>query len=362
VIQNSDIARNSTAKSKIDQPATAQETAAPARRFSDYRGVRSLSLVLYGGREMRILVAEDSKFCRHLISRCLKDWGFNFVVATDGLSAWEVLEGAWVPTLALLDWVLPGISGVELCQRIRARVQNEYVYTIVLTAKSDRSDLLAAMEAGADDFLSKPFDPAELKARILAGRRIILLQRELINARESLQFAATHDFMTGLLNRVEIISFLRREIARGRRERRPVALVLADLDHFKRVNDTFGHSAGDAVLQEIARRFRSGLRVYDGVGRYGGEEFLLILPGCDLDAAMHRANAIRRLIEQDAIVAPQASLTATVSMGVAIANYSRDLSVEALLEKADEALYQAKSNGRNRVECCEMLAVFDPSP
>jgi len=241
-------------------------------------------------------------------------------------------------------------------------VQNEYVYTIVLTAKSDRSDLLAAMEAGADDFLSKPFDPAELKARILAGRRIILLQRELINARESLQFAATHDFMTGLLNRVEIISFLRREIARGRRERRPVALVLVDLDHFKRVNDTFGHSAGDAVLQEIARRFRSGLRVYDGVGRYGGEEFLLILPGCDLDAAMHRANAIRRLIEQDAIVAPQASLTATVSMGVAIANYSRDLSVEALLEKADEALYQAKSNGRNRVECCEMLAVFDPSP
>ncbi|MGO9088379.1 MAG: GGDEF domain-containing protein [Candidatus Sulfotelmatobacter sp.] len=306
---------------------------------------------------MRILVAEDSRFYRHLISGCLKDWDFDFVVAADGLAAWEMLESAWAPTLALLDWVLPGISGLELCQRIRARLQNEqYVYTIVLTAKNERTDLLAAMEAGADDFLSKPFDPPELKARLLAGRRIILLQRELIAARESLRFAATHDSMTGLLNRVEIISVLRREIARGRREQRPVAIVLADLDHFKRVNDTFGHSAGDAVLQEIARRFRSGLRVYDGVGRYGGEEFLLILPGCNLDAAMHRTNAIRRLIEQDVIVAPQASVTATVSMGVTIANLYRDVSVEALLEKADEALYQAKSNGRNRVECCETPA------
>jgi diguanylate cyclase (GGDEF)-like protein len=311
---------------------------------------------------MRILVAEDSKFYRHLISSCLKDWDFNFVVATDGLSAWEVLESAWAPTLALLDWVLPGITGLELCQRLRARVQNEqYVYTIVLTAKNDREDLLAAMEAGADDFLSKPFDPPELKARLLAGRRIILLQRELITARESLRFAATHDSMTGLLNRVEIISVLRREIARGRRERRPVAIVLADLDHFKRVNDAFGHSAGDAVILEVARRFRAGLRVYDGVGRYGGEEFLLILPGCDLDAAMHRANAIRRLIEQDVIVAPQASLTATVSMGVTVADCCRDATVEALLEKADEALYQAKSSGRNRVECCEMLAVANLS-
>jgi two-component system, cell cycle response regulator len=311
---------------------------------------------------MRILVAEDSRFYRCMISGCLKDWDFNFVVANDGLAAWEVLESAWAPTLALLDWVLPGISGLELCQRIRASAQNEeYVYTIILTAKNDRDDLLAAMEAGADDFLSKPFHPPELKARLLAGRRIILLQRELITARESLRFAATHDSMTGMLNRVEIISFLRREIARGRRERSPVAIVLADLDHFKRVNDTLGHSAGDAVLLEIARRFRSGLRVYDGVGRYGGEEFLLILPGCNLDAAMHRANVIRRLIEQNAIVAPQASLTATVSMGVTIADFYQDASVEALLERADAALYQAKSNGRNRVECCEMLAVADLS-
>jgi len=310
---------------------------------------------------MRILVAEDSKVYRHLISSCLREWDFDFVVANDGPSAWEVLESAWSPTLAVLDWVLPGITGLELCQRIRTRLRNEqYVYTIVLTAKNQRHDLLAAMEAGADDYLSKPFDPPELKARLLAGRRIILLQRELIAARESLKFAATHDSMTGVLNRGEIISVLRCEIARGRRERRPVGIVLADLDHFKKINDTFGHAAGDTVLQEVTRRFRSGLRPYDGVGRYGGEEFLLILPGCDLRTAVGRADTIRHLIEKDPMVAPHSDLTASVSMGVTVADGTEDASVEALLERADAALYQAKNSGRNRVECGQMAPQLVP--
>jgi two-component system, cell cycle response regulator len=301
---------------------------------------------------LRILVAEDSRVYRHLISSCLKQWDFSFVMANDGKSAWEALESESAPTLAILDWILPEMTGLELCQRIRSRVDNEqYVYTIVLTAKNHPHDLLAAMEAGADDFLSKPFDPAELKARLLAGRRIILLQRELISARESLRFAATHDSMTGLLNRMESIAFLRREIARGRREGLPVGIVLTDLDHFKKVNDTYGHSAGDAVLQEAARRFRAGLREYDGVGRYGGEEFLLIMPGCDLPTTVQRAEAIRRLIEKDAVVAPQGNVSATVSMGVTVADPARDASIESLLENADEALYRAKRSGRNRVEC-----------
>lgn len=308
----------------------------------------------HGEREqkMRILLAEDSKLYRHLISNCLKEWEFEFMVAHDGTAAWELMESAWAPTLAILDWVLPGITGLELCQKIRLRTQaDQYVYTIVLTAKNQRQDLLNAMEAGADDFLSKPFDPPELKARLLAGRRIILLQRELIAARESLRFAATHDSMTSLMNRGETIAFLRREVARARREQRPVGIVLGDLDHFKRVNDTFGHSAGDAVIKEVSHRLRGGLRVYDGVGRYGGEEFLLILPGCDLGAAVQRADAIRQSIEKDAIVTPQGDLTATMSMGVTIADCESDSSIEALLERADDALYLAKKNGRNCVEC-----------
>jgi len=310
---------------------------------------------------MKILLAEDSKVYRHLISTCLEAWGFTFVVTDDGLAAWSILEAGGEPTLAIVDWVLPGISGLELCQRIRTRVQGEhYVYTIILTAKNQRCDLLAAMEAGADDYLSKPFDPSELKARLLAGRRIVLLQRELIAARESLRFAATHDSMTGLLNRAEIIAILRSEIARGRRESRSVGIVMADLDHFKRVNDSLGHSAGDAVIKEIARRFRSGLREYDGVGRYGGEEFLLILPGCDLATTTKRADVIRRLIERDPIVLPQDSLSATVSMGVTVADFTDDASAEALLERADTALYLAKKNGRNRVEPYEKVIAGVP--
>ena len=312
---------------------------------------------------MRIMLAEDSKLYRHLISNCLKEWNFDFMVANDGRAASELLESSWAPTVAILDWVLPGMSGLELCQRIRSRTQNEqYVYTIVLTAKNQRQDLLEAMEAGADDYLSKPFDPPELKARLLAGRRIICLQRELIAARESLRFAATHDSMTGLLNRGEIIGFLRCELARARRERRPVGIVLADLDNFKKVNDTLGHAAGDSVIKEASRRLRAGLRIYDGVGRYGGEEFLLILPGCDLGSVFQRADAIRHALEKDPIVTPQGDLTATVSMGVTVADCENDISVEALLERADAALYRAKDNGRNRVECDGQAVRQSPEP
>lgn len=314
-------------------------------------------------RPMRILVAEDSKVYRHLISTCLKEWNFDFRMADDGSAAWECLESEWAPTLALLDWVLPGVTGVELCQRIRTRTNHEqYVYTIVLTARNQRRDLLEALDAGADDYLSKPFDPPELKARLLAGKRIIMLQRELIAARESLRFAATHDAMTGLLNRGEILSFLRQQIARGRREGDPVGIVLADLDHFKKVNDTYGHSAGDAVLQETARRLRNGIRIYDGVGRYGGEEFLLVMPGCDLTATVRRADAMRNILGAEPISTPQGSLTVTMSMGAMVADPTADLSVECLLEKADEALYRAKHNGRNRVECSDSLVMNSASP
>ena len=300
---------------------------------------------------MNILLAEDSKIYRHLIGGCLKEWGFDFVTVDDGLGAWDVLEKEDRPMLALLDWVLPGVNGIDLCRRIRERASHQqYVYTVVLTAKNKKQDLLDAMEAGADDYLVKPFDPPELRVRLLAGKRIIDLQTELIGARESLIFSATHDSMTHLSNRAEIISFLEREIARGKREKRPVGVVLADIDHFKKVNDTLGHLSGDAVLKDVARKLRSDLRVYDGVGRYGGEEFLLVLPGCDLDGALHRAKEIRLQIAQDAVLTNKGHVNVTISMGVTIVDPAANSSVEAILERADTALYQAKNNGRNRVE------------
>jgi two-component system, cell cycle response regulator len=205
---------------------------------------------------------------------------------------------------------------------------------------------LERMRAGADDYLAKPFHPPELEARLLVGKRILDPQRELTSARESLQFAATHDSLTGLINRGEIVSLIERELSRGKRESRPIGIILADIDHFKSVNDSLGHAAADAVLREVSERLKSGLRSYDGVGRYGGEEFVLILPGCDLAATVRRAQQICRRVSS-------AGIRVTLNMGISILQASDDASVESVLNEADVALYRAKEKGRNRVEWSE---------
>jgi two-component system cell cycle response regulator len=298
---------------------------------------------------MRILLAEDSKVYRHLVTAFLRDWGFEAVIANDGSEAWELLQKPGAPRLALLDWVLPGIDGVELCRRIRHRDATEpYIYTLLLTSKSQKQDLLEAMQAGADDFLTKPFDAPELRARLLAATRILDVQEQLVKARESYRVAATHDSLTQVWNRAEIIDFLGREISRARRGKLPLGVVLVDVDHFKSVNDSIGHLAGDIVLKEVAQCMRSHLRIYDGVGRYGGEEFLLVLPGCDLETTTSRADELRLAICSQSVVCNTHSITVTVSMGTTLAGAS--MSLEAILQAADAALYDAKRKGRNRVE------------
>jgi two-component system cell cycle response regulator len=293
---------------------------------------------------MRILVVEDSSIERHQISSYLKDLGLDLTVTENGTDAWEVLRGPDAPSLALLDWVLPGIDGIELCRRIRTLGSNgTYIYTVMLTAKNRKKNLLTAMEAGADDYLAKPVDLSELKARILVGKRILDLQ-------QSLRFAATHDFLTGLLNRAEILASLERELSRSTREGKSAGIILADLDHFKEINDTLGHAAGDAVLKEVARRLKSDLRIYDVAGRYGGEEFLLVLPSCDLHTATRRADEIRRRVAQDGIATLSGAIRVTVSMGVTVTNFALDPTVESVLHHADSALYRAKRAGRNCVQ------------
>jgi two-component system cell cycle response regulator len=296
-----------------------------------------------------IFLAEDSAIYRHLIKSHLDEWGFDLVCAKDGRAAWELLTQPDAPRLALLDWVLPEIDGVELCRRLRSRGSASYTYTILLTAKSRKQEMLEAMDAGADDFLSKPFDPLELKARLLVGQRIVSLQGKLVSANNALQFAACHDFLTGVWNRAEIFAFLQRELARARRDHSPVGVVLLDVDHFKQVNDNFGHETGDFVLKEIAARLSLSGREYDGIGRYGGEEFLLIIPGCDLETTSRKADRVRCLIADTPIVTPQGEMRVTVSMGVTVAQTSTD--PESLLRNADSALYKAKRSGRNRLEC-----------
>jgi two-component system, cell cycle response regulator len=292
---------------------------------------------------MKILLVEDSYIERKKIGAYLTDWGLDYVGVGSGTEAIKLLESANPPDLALLDWLLPGMDGIDVLRRIRKLSQGSYIYTVMLTAKTQKQDRITAMEAGADDYLSKPVDPTELRSRIMVGKRILELQH-------SLRFAATHDFLTNLLNRSEILAALERELARAAREEKPTTVVLCDVDHFKRINDTLGHAAGDEVLKEVARRLRLDLRPYDLVGRYGGEEFLIILPGCNVEAGARRADGIRHLVGKDRITTPSGEASATISMGVACTIARRDHPITEFLREADVSLYLAKTNGRNRVE------------
>jgi diguanylate cyclase (GGDEF)-like protein len=296
-----------------------------------------------------ILLAEDSAVYRHLIRGHFADWGFDFECVNDGKEAWKILSRKDAPRLALLDWVLPEIDGIELCRRLRARSdEHAYTYTILLTGKNRKEEMLEAMEAGVDDFLAKPFDPLELKARLHVGKRIVELQQKLFSANRALHFAASHDFLTGAWNRAEIVAFLQRELSRARRDGTPLGLILVDVDHFKKVNDQFGHETGDQVLRGVSECLSASLRSYDGVGRYGGEEFLVVMPDCDLTTSVRRANEIRESVSAHRVSAIAGEIAITVSMGVAVAEDA--LNCQLFLRRADDALYRAKNNGRNRVE------------
>ncbi|MBV9181045.1 MAG: diguanylate cyclase [Acidobacteria bacterium] len=301
---------------------------------------------------MKIMLVEDSAVEQRQIGDYLKAWNLEFTVVSDGAEAWSLLQSPEPPGLVLLDWMLPGLDGIELCRRIRTLGGNgNYIYTVMLTAKDRKSHLLMAMAAGADDYLAKPVDPSELRARLLVGKRILELQ-------QSLRFAATHDFLTKLFNREEILGALKREIARGERERQPVTVILADLDEFKKVNDCLGHAAGDSVLKEVAERLISDLREYDFVGRYGGEEFLMILPNCSVGTGARRAEEIRCLVSNTPITTTFAKVPVTVSMGVTSTECEGAVTVESLLQQADRALYAAKAGGRNRVEAFGLREVI----
>jgi len=299
---------------------------------------------------VKILVADDSIVSRHLLDATLRRWGYEVVIACDGAEAWQILQQNDAPSVAILDWMMPGRTGLELCRMIRAQSREPYTYILLLTSKSLKEDLIEGMEAGADDYITKPFDQHELKVRLRAGTRLVELQAELLSAREALREQATKDSLTKVWNRSSILDLLTRELARSEREARPVGVVLVDLDHFKNVNDTYGHFAGDAVLRESAIRMLSAIRQYDSVGRYGGEEFLILLPGCDEQATCGLAERVRAQIAKDAIIASETMLNLTASFGATSVVARQGISAEDLIRKADEAVYLAKRLGRNRVE------------
>jgi len=297
---------------------------------------------------MRVLVAEDDMVARHVLQALLEKWGYEVEVAHDGPAAWQTLQGENAPRLAILDWMMPGLDGVDICAKLRKQAREPYTYVLLLTAKGQKQDIVAGLDAGADDYLTKPFDAHELRARLRSGCRIVQLQEQLVQAREALRVEATHDALTGLWNRAAMLENLQRELSRSQRGGASVAVTMADLDHFKQVNDTYGHLVGDAVLREATRRMRSNSRTYDALGRFGGEEFLIVAPDTDVTGALSQAERLRESVGREPIDTFEGPVRVTISLGVAVSGEVWE--ADSLLRAADEALYRAKSAGRNRVE------------
>jgi two-component system cell cycle response regulator len=306
---------------------------------------------------MKILIADDESMSRKLLQMTLERAGYEVTVVENGRLAADQLCPANGPRLALLDWVMPELDGPGVCREVRKRKEQSYVYMILLTSKESKEDVVAGLESGADDYLTKPFDPEELKARLRTGLRILDLEDRLVQAREAMRFQATHDGLTGLWNRSMIMDLLGRELSRSRREHVSTSILMCDLDHFKNVNDTFGHPSGDDVLKETAKRLLASVRSYDFVGRYGGEEFLVVLNNCNPAFALARAEEIRKSISQRPVHTTSGPVPLTMSLGLLVSQEWGCQSLEELLREADGALYAAKAAGRN----CVKIASPDPA-
>jgi diguanylate cyclase (GGDEF)-like protein len=299
---------------------------------------------------MRILIADDDALSLRLLERTLERDGYEVTAVQNGRLAAEHLCRPDGPRLALLDWVMPELDGPAVCREVRQKREQVYVHMVLLTSKESKQDVIEGLESGADDYLIKPFDPAELKARLRTGLRILQLEDRLVEAREDMRFKATHDPLTGLFNRGVIMDLLSRELSRAHREDGCTSILLGDVDRFKNVNDTLGHVTGDEVLREIARRLLESVRSYDFVGRYGGEEFLVVLNNCNLPAALQRAEQIRRAIASAPVQTARGPVPVTMSLGILASTEWGVLPVEELLREADAALYKAKAAGRNCVK------------
>jgi two-component system, cell cycle response regulator len=296
---------------------------------------------------MKILIAEDDSVARRILEVTLRKAGYEITAVTDGCAALDALQGPDAPRLAIVDWMMPRMDGLDVCRALRADASQPYTYVLMLTAKGRKQDVIEALEAGADDYLIKPFDHYELHARLTVGRRIVDFQNRYLIACEELRMQAARDGLTSLWNHAAILDRLEQEVSRGLRQETALGVLMADLDFFKDINDTHGHAAGDEVLRQVARVFTNAIRPYDGVGRYGGEEFLFVLPGCDKDSTVSLAERLRVEISRLGIIR---NLEVTMSVGATILNGRQPITAQALLHQADAALYQAKRGGRNRVE------------
>lgn len=294
---------------------------------------------------MDVLIIDDDPITRLALTALLEEWGFNAIEADNGQSALRLLEEHNPPHLLIIDWLMPGMSGPELCQAIRARDDGQFFYILMLTGREGNDSVVEAMESGADDFVHKPFDYQVLKVRLKAGSRIVRLE-------QTLNQLASRDSLTQCWNRRMLDELRDNSVAEAKRKNTPLSLMVLDIDHFKLVNDNYGHPAGDTAIKHVVAVINQNLREYDLVGRYGGEEFVVILPRTDMESAWGVAERIRAAIQfTPAIIGDQAKIDMTISIGIAELEPSSPETGLSLFERADQALFEAKQSGRNRIVC-----------
>ncbi len=301
---------------------------------------------------MKVLIADDDPVSRITLSGILSGLGYGMTEAEDGLEAVKKMSCPDAPRLALVDWMMPGLEGPEVVRRVRSLDGDNPPYIIMLTSKCKESDIIEGLDAGANDYLAKPFSSGELAARVAVGSRTLKMQDELIRSREELAYLASHDGLTGMLNRRAVTDMLSKELARSRRHGNELIAAICDIDHFKRVNDTYGHQTGDDVLRGVSGVLRENVREYDTVGRLGGEEFLAVLPLTENFDNTATCERLRSIIENTGFNTPAGLVNITVSIG-AFRTCGKRSDANSALMAADKALYAAKEGGRNRVEFYE---------
>jgi two-component system, cell cycle response regulator len=299
--------------------------------------------------ELKILVADDSPVYRKLVEQSLTQEYCTVLLAKNGRQALD-LFAEHQPALVITDWTMPDISGIELCQRIRRDFQQFYAYVILLTGNTDKEEVIAGLAAGADDYLTKPFHPGELQARVRVGRRIADLHHQLQAKNRQLEEMALTDPLTGLPNRRAIDAWAIRQLSAAARHNFPIWVIMADLDHFKRINDTHGHDTGDMVLKRFADVLKSNTRQSNICGRLGGEEFLVVITHAEKENVRTAVERIRKQFETQEFTVAGHTFGATASFGIAPFHGTAPPGFSDLVSRADSALYSAKHKGRNRVE------------
>ncbi len=320
-------------------------------RINHAQGTDMSAIGLLPESGIKLLLVEDEPTQRLLIARRLRSVGYVVDVAENGADALQMIKTGQYP-LVLSDWEMPGMDGVTLCRLVR-EANLPSVYILLLTSHGAVTHAVEALRAGANDFIRKPADETELVARLEAGRRMVLLEQSLREANSKIEKLSITDPLLGIFNRRYLHDHLPQETARARRYGEQLSLVMADLDHFKKVNDTYGHHTGDLVLQHAVTLVRSALRVSDWIARYGGEEFVIVLPETPLQGAYAVAERMRRLCAETAVKGLDSKLLVTASFGVATIDgvTPSPADADAILREADKALYESKRAGRNRVTC-----------